>query len=185
MAQKYDLLLSRIAFISINDEACRHQFPKHVIQVFDMFFRVIWIHNDIIHVTEYISCRIRSENKLIKVAKELRNQKEPSWIGTFWPSKVKAAHTREDSSNGICRKALLRSIEEMCFAPWNLCNSSWASAVFALSRTICLLTCLAFTHIRTGLCFLCIIVRGLTYDEWEFSKILLLINIDLFPDFTP
>ena len=61
--QKFDLLLTKIAFININGEACSLQFPKHLIQVSDVFFIGVWIHNDI-HLAENISCRIVSENKL-------------------------------------------------------------------------------------------------------------------------
>jgi len=46
---------------------------------------------------------------------------------------------------------------------------------FAVFSTIYLLTCLASTHTRTGFSFLCITVNGLTYGEWEISKMPFLI----------
>jgi len=52
-----------------------------------------------------------SYKALIKLAKELwkTNGTLVNWY--VWPSKWKAVHIREDSSNGICRNVLLRSIE--------------------------------------------------------------------------
>jgi len=57
-------MFTKITFINIDGENCHHQFPKHGIQVSDVFFIGNLIQSDIIHVVENISCRIQSKNKL-------------------------------------------------------------------------------------------------------------------------
>ena len=126
---KFWIFASKITYTNVNVEVCYRYFPKHCIQVFDVFIIGIWICNEIIHVVRNKACRIRSENKLqspYKTGQKLRKPKRTLLSWYVWPSKWNAVHIREDSSNAICRKALFKSIEEINFAPWILCNSSWA-----------------------------------------------------------